>query len=385
MKEALLFYLYRFLLVVLILFIPAISFSEPPTQEYQLVQKKIMVSKNKLNEAIEKEKTAIKDISNVKQQLNKLNKSIEALRTQTAELKNGIYNSRLKLASISVTLTEQRNQLKKKIQILQKLSNPANRSFILISTEDFYKIQRVNRYMSVIVEDEFIQISNYSKTYNDLKDKEKIVKDTLLIQNNEFHRLKKMEEHLIKLKQDKQSVMLASKEEQAQYQEELRELEAISKKLNDLIGSSNNKVKYYGKGFSKTRGHLNWPVSGEIAIPYGSQEDPRFKSPIFRNGIFIKSDTDENVRAIFSGKVVFADQFRGLGNVVIINHGEGYHSVYANLNKISINNGDNIAEKDIIGKAGVPEPINSPGIYFEVRFKGKPINPTRWLSKGNTP
>ncbi|MBF0473440.1 MAG: peptidoglycan DD-metalloendopeptidase family protein, partial [Nitrospirae bacterium] len=194
------------------------------------------------------------------------------------------------------------------------------------------------------------------------------------------------------LKHEKESLLLASKEEQAQYQEQLNELEATSKKLKDLIGSSennssakNNNVRYTGKGFSKARGHLIWPVSGEVAIPYGSQDDPRFKSPIFRNGIFIKSETDENVKAIYNGKVVFADQFRGLGNVVIINHGEGYHTVYANLNKISINNGDNVTEKDIIGKAGVPEPINAPGIYFEVRFKGKPINPTRWLSKGNAP
>jgi septal ring factor EnvC (AmiA/AmiB activator) len=377
----------RAFLIVIIFLIPAISFSaESPTAEYQRVQKKIMINKSKLSEAIEKEKSAIKDISKVKQDINKINSTIETHRAQITTLKQDILNSRTKLSSISSTLYEQKNQLKKKIRILQKLSDSSNRAVILLSTDDFYKMQRVNRYLSAIVENEFNQITDYSKTFNGLISKEKAIKDTLMLQHNEFLRLKKIEDDLIKLKQERESELLTSKEEQTLYQEQLNELEAISKKLRDLISASEtSKTKYSGKGFSKSRGLLIWPVSGEVAIEYGSQDDPRFKSPIFRNGIFIKSDIDENVKAIYNGKVVFADQFRGLGNVVIVNHGEGYHTVYANLNKILLNNGDIVSEKDIIGKAGVPEPINGPGIYFEVRFKGKPINPSRWLSKTNTP
>lgn len=374
---------------LLIFFITVISlkpqdaFSESPTQEYQRVQKKILINKTKLNEAIEKEKSAVKDLSNVKQELNKINKSIDSLQAQMNSLKQDIYNSRTKLSSISATLSEQKNQLKKKIQILQKFSAPASRSIILLSTEDFYRMQRVNKYLSIVVESEFNQITNYAKTFSSLKNREKAVKNTLSLQNNEFQRLKKEEKNFIKLKQEQESILIASKQEQSLYQKQLNELVETSKKLMDIInaGENNNKSKQYlGKGFSKSRGHLIWPVSGEIAIPYGSQEDNRFKSPIFRNGVFIKSEGEEDIRAIYNGKVVFADQFRGLGNVIIINHGEGYHTVYANLNKILINNGDIVKEKDIIGKAGVPEPINGPGIYFEIRFKGKPINPTRWLS-----
>jgi septal ring factor EnvC (AmiA/AmiB activator) len=137
--------------------------------------------------------------------------------------------------------------------------------------------------------------------------------------------------------------------------------------------------KVEGKGFKKLRGRLPWPVYGKILLPYGKQEDPQFKMTTYRKGIEIGSDRGSAVLAVSEGRVVFADWFKGYGLLVIVNHGEGYHTLYANLSEIFHKTGDIIKRRQAVGKVGESGVLNVPSLYFEVRFKGKPLNPINWL------
>jgi septal ring factor EnvC (AmiA/AmiB activator) len=79
--------------------------------------------------------------------------------------------------------------------------------------------------------------------------------------------------------------------------------------------------------------------------------------------------------------VIFAEWFKGFGQLVIVNHGSGYHTLYGNLSEIFSKVGDIIKEKHVIGRVGTSGMLNAPGIYFEIRYKGKPLDPTQWLKK----
>ena len=79
--------------------------------------------------------------------------------------------------------------------------------------------------------------------------------------------------------------------------------------------------------------------------------------------------------------MVFADWFKGYGNLLIINHGEGYHTLYANLSEIFFKVGDIIKVHDTVGKVGESGILNAPSLYFEIRYKGKPLDPVQWLKK----
>lgn len=87
-------------------------------------------------------------------------------------------------------------------------------------------------------------------------------------------------------------------------------------------------------GFGKLKGKLPWPVTGKVAVQYGTQVDPIFNLPVFRSGIHVKTENGAPVKAVHEGKVVFADNFKGYGQLIIISHGSGYHSLYGNLAKI---------------------------------------------------
>jgi ABC-type Fe3+/spermidine/putrescine transport system ATPase subunit len=174
------------------------------------------------------------------------------------------------------------------------------------------------------------------------------------------------------------------KREETSYSRMLKELKNASQKILDIIRESEKAEKeepFATKNFSGLKGKLPWPVEGKIAIHYGSQKDPQFNTPIFRSGTYIQSNADSLAKAVHSGKVVFAEWFKGYGQLVIVNHGDGYHTLYGSLSEIFTKVGDIIKGKQAIGRVGNSGIVNSPGLYFELRYKGKPLDPLQWLHR----
>ena len=161
----------------------------------------------------------------------------------------------------------------------------------------------------------------------------------------------------------------------------LSELKEAAKRLSDIIRESSRTDDYSARGFGQLKGRLPWPSEGRLAIPYGSQRDQQFDTLVFRNGINIQTDPSSDARAVYAGKVIFAEWFKGFGQLVIINHGSGYHTLYGNLSEIFSHVGDIIKENQIIGKVVTSGILNAPGLYFEVRYKGKPLDPVQWLKR----
>ena len=130
-----------------------------------------------------------------------------------------------------------------------------------------------------------------------------------------------------------------------------------------------------------TKRRLPWPINGKVIVPFGKYKDPKFNITVFKNGIEIKAKEGYRPKAVAGGQVVFADWFKGYGQLLIINHGGGYHSLYGNLNEIFHETGDIIKQGTSIGKTGKSELLNVPSLYFEIRYKGKPVNPMKWLKR----
>ncbi len=102
---------------------------------------------------------------------------------------------------------------------------------------------------------------------------------------------------------------------------------------------------------------------------------------ITKKGIEISPVRGSAVRNFFDGTVVFADWFRGYGMMIMIDHGENYYSLYADLEKLLVGIGDRIKTRRVIGQIGGTGLSQGSKLYFEIRHKGKAINPTAWLKK----
>lgn len=131
-----------------------------------------------------------------------------------------------------------------------------------------------------------------------------------------------------------------------------------------------------GKSFSELRGHLPWPVRGRMLKTYGSS---RFEGRW--DGVLIGAGAGQEVRAVAGGRVVYAAWLRSYGLLTIVNHGNGYMTVYAFNESLYKDVGANVKAGEVIASVGQSGGQSEPGLYFEIRQQGKPLDPGRWCKK----
>ena len=136
------------------------------------------------------------------------------------------------------------------------------------------------------------------------------------------------------------------------------------------------------KPFASLKGLLMMPVKGKITSFFGRYKDRRFNVTQFQSGIYIKADRGEPIRAVYSGKTLFSSWFKGFGNMIIIDHGDHYYTVYAHLEEQFKSKGDPVEAGEVIATVGDTGSFTGAGLHFEVRHHGKPMNPLKWIKKG---
>ena len=127
-----------------------------------------------------------------------------------------------------------------------------------------------------------------------------------------------------------------------------------------------------GVTFSTLRGKLIAPVSELL---------PQTRAPIGRKGVFLRAREGEAVRAVAAGRVVYADWMRGLGNLLIVDHGEAYLSIYGNNESLLKQPGDSVSAGEVVATVGATGGSQESGLYFELRHLGAAFDPLRWLKR----
>lgn len=150
-------------------------------------------------------------------------------------------------------------------------------------------------------------------------------------------------------------------------EEELRSILATIKELDYRLKSQKT------KRFGENKGFLPWPVQGRVEQKFAPNATPPHR------GIGLRTEASAVIRSVFWGKVVHNDVLRGFGRVVIIYHGHDYYSLYAYLGESHVKVGQEVEKDEPVGLAGIYPEVQGPGLYFELRFGQKPINPVVWL------
>jgi septal ring factor EnvC (AmiA/AmiB activator) len=143
---------------------------------------------------------------------------------------------------------------------------------------------------------------------------------------------------------------------------------------------SNDKLpdnRFDGQPFDQLKGKLALPVRGVLTNRFGT---PRPGSTVDWKGLFLRTSDGQPVKVIAAGRVVFADWLRGFGNLIIIDHGEGYMSLYANNETLYKQVGDVLRGGDTIAAAGNTGGNENFGLYFELRYESKPLDPMKWMA-----
>ncbi|HSQ09205.1 MAG TPA: peptidoglycan DD-metalloendopeptidase family protein [Burkholderiaceae bacterium] len=148
---------------------------------------------------------------------------------------------------------------------------------------------------------------------------------------------------------------------------------AAARTPSDLPPSSSN--------FGQQKGKLRLPVDGAVSARFGAPRrgDGGSTGPSWK-GVFLQAPAGVDVKAVGDGQVVFADWLRGFGNLLVIDHGEGYLSIYGNNEALLRNVGDRVAVGEVVASVGNTGGNEAPGLYFELRFQGRPFDPLTWVA-----
>ncbi|EIS3745803.1 peptidoglycan DD-metalloendopeptidase family protein [Aeromonas hydrophila] len=165
---------------------------------------------------------------------------------------------------------------------------------------------------------------------------------------------------------------LAAQQNKAAQQQQPTEQVASSKPER---GSGISSAGYYSG--LKTNGSLRWPVQGPILIAYGSPRTAELKW----KGTLIGASEGTQVKAVAPGQVVYADWLDGFGMLLVIDHGRGYMSLYGHNQSLLRQVGQNVEQGEPVALVGDSGGQDRPGLYFEIRYQGEAINPTKWLAK----
>lgn len=152
-----------------------------------------------------------------------------------------------------------------------------------------------------------------------------------------------------------------------------RAREAISGALTDAS------LAQGAGGLADERGRLPWPVPGDVIRGFGLRNDPELGTRVLSKGLEIGAPAEAPVRAIYEGTVAYAGWYKGFGNLVILDHGERHHTLYAHLAEINQAKGARVSQGEIIGRVGDTASLRGPMLYFEIRVGGEAQDPAEWL------
>jgi septal ring factor EnvC (AmiA/AmiB activator) len=190
----------------------------------------------------------------------------------------------------------------------------------------------------------------------------------------------------------RRTLLARVREDRAYHERMVGELSEAAKRLEAFIRELQDKQRRIAKapppkpgieppgvGFGTLRGRLPWPTEGKIVAAFGAQVHPRFGTRTYRNGVDIEAAQGTDVGAVFGGHVIYTGWFKGYGNLIILDHGNDYYTLYAHVADILVKEGDDVRQGQRIATVGDTGSLTGPRLYFEVRYQGKPQDPEQWL------
>ncbi len=183
------------------------------------------------------------------------------------------------------------------------------------------------------------------------------------------------------IKQNKTLLSWSLKEKKQSYQEMKQILASLEKGRSNRQLKVDTRIKWekLSGNFSKSKGKFNWPVEGQILHNFGRFKNPELKTVLDNPGIDIQASRGSLVRCIFPGVVSLIIYMSGFGNTVIIDHNDGYYTVYAHLDEVSVNSGDFVEVGSQIALVGESGSLEGPKLHFEIYGNNQTLNPLLWL------
>ncbi|TNG01852.1 MAG: ATPase [Gammaproteobacteria bacterium] len=352
-------------------------------QKLQQIQSKIQSRLNVLNEAQEEKSNLQTELKEAEIRISRIGRRLRAIRTDY-ELQEKRHRKLQQNVDLRTNeLRRQQAQLAKLLRSAFQIDRHGDLR-LLLNQEDPAHIARVMTYHSYFNRQRSKQIAEVRYRLDKLRAAER----SLALQTRTLERLQRQRQQDLDIlseykTQREQALAKISIEisKQGKTLSKLRksetELQSILQALTELL-SDIPADDLAQKAFPNLKGKLKWPSSGRLLTSFGK---PRGDSGKRWSGVVIENERGADVRSIARGRVAFSDWLRGYGLLVIIDHGDDYMSLYGHNESVFKDTGEWVEAGDIIASVGDSGGQSRTGLYFEIRNKGKPVNPVKWCIK----
>jgi septal ring factor EnvC (AmiA/AmiB activator) len=373
-----------------LLLAPALALSQGETEKLEALRSKIEGLRAKIAESEETRTEARDQLRDSERAISEANRALRVLAARRAAAEEELKSLSKRTQALESEIASRRQTLER-LLTLRYINGEQSGMKLLLSGEEPGRIARELHYYGYVSRAQTEFIGELRASLAKLKELEagtrgrnaelaaiesaRRAERAGLVRQQAEHR-KVLSRVSTQLREQRRKVQQLERDESrlSRLVEELRKLLASAPP-----GLRNDKIPEPGgdKAFSGLKRGLRLPIKGELANRFGAQRSdggPSWK------GLFIRSPAGQEVRAVAPGRVVFADWLRGFGNLLIIDHGKSYLTIYGNNESVLKQVGDTVGTGDAVATVGASGGNMESGLYFEIRHEGIAFDPMRWVS-----
>lgn len=376
----------RRILLCLIIFLVALPLNSAQNNKAQ-AEKELKILKAAISDIQTELQSNLKKQSDAQQRIQVIDKKL-------ADASKALRNTQLKLKEEKQRLDNLKVEQQEKVALREKqrkkLASQLKSAYIagrqeyiklLLNQEDPTKVSRMLEYFRYLNQARIDDIEELQQTLQRLKTIEQEIQTTLVSLSDLEESQKEQQKEQQQLKEQQQIALSELKASYNNQNSRLSKLKRDEEELAKVIRSIEKTLRQFApkqslSGLAKYKKKLQWPAKGSIVYRYGSN---KLGNRLKWNGILIGAKEGDTVHAIHHGQVVFSDWLRGYGLLVIVDHGQGYLSLYGQNQALLKSPGDWVEAGEPVATSGGSGGSGEPGLYFEIRYKGKPQNPVRWI------
>jgi len=391
----------KILVCILLIFSAASAvWGDSPKEELKGVRREIKAKKQLITKTRKVEAVVSTELQEIDQSLKQKMADLRGLDSDLKSVESNLDRTGQAIRQVVEESNRKKQEIEHRLVSLYKAGElGAIRMFF--SAESFPRMAENIRYMRSILENDKKLFAEYNEKVEELRrlkaslerdmSRKERIKQGISLKKREIEGEKnKKFAYLVKVRQDRKGYETSLKELQAnasRLQSMIERLEALSRrKLSPRHGKEGSRLKPLpelppvpDRGFASQKGRMALPVRGNVIETFGKHKHPEFNSYTFSKGLSIAAGAGTEIKSIYDGSVIFADYFKGYGNMVIVDHGGGYFSLYAHASKIMKKVGAEVARNETLATVGDVDSTKGPMLYFEIRHQGKPVDPAGWV------
>ncbi len=351
--------------------------------ELKSIQRKINEHRAEAKKLNQQESAMLSKITNLDQEIELAQQFLQNLQDQEHMYTVQIDSLKSAIDSESGLLEEQREALAGRLRQMY-MQDPANRWDVVLGASSVNTAVERYRYMKLIAAQDAGLIDSFRDRRLQLQTEQATLTEAL----SEIALVRQTrEEEAVRLddaKRERKTMLTQIRRQKSQKSKAIKDLQRAQKEVTDLIGRLEAKrdTEVQGSGeFAKLRGQLPLPMDGKIIRGYGQRKHPRYGTVTFNNGVDILGKQGDPIMAVADGTVEFVDWIDAFGRCIIINHGDGYYTLYAHVSTTYVSQGNSIGAGEVIAEVGDTGALNGFTCHFEIRQGKKALDPAGWFRK----